>query len=79
MLLRLPVLQLREFRIRFPFLFPMSLRPGGEHYWELGRKGFPVRRFREVIADAGFNIELEKSPKTNYSHRCFTLEKGTQR
>ena len=44
LLLRLPVLQLRELRIQLPFPKPLKLT--AYHAWELGRPGYPVSRLR---------------------------------
>jgi hypothetical protein len=72
-LVRLPKIQLREIRLRLPYKKP--LRPGGEHYWEIGRPGYPVRKLESAIRESGFTIVSKKRQMTNYSHCFFVLEK----
>jgi len=47
----------------------------GEHYWEIGRKGFPIRKVRTKIKEAGFKIVREEVPILNAYHQFFILEK----
>jgi SAM-dependent methyltransferase len=70
-LVRMPILHLRELRFRVPFA--RRLPPGGEHYWECGRPGYPVRRIRRDLLGAGFKLVSESRPPTNYSHVFFLL------
>jgi len=65
------LLPVREFRIRFPH--PKKLRTGGEHFWECGRPGFPLRRFRKDLLKAGFGLISEKRPPTSCWHAVFWL------
>ena len=53
-LLRAPILQLRELRFHVPY--PKAAPTSGEHYWELGRRGYPKRKFDRAERDAGFEI-----------------------
>jgi hypothetical protein len=80
-LFRLPVIHLREFRIPVPYW--KRIRSVGEHFWECGKRGYPVSRLRRAFKDAGFKIISEKRPPTNYSSCFFVLRKletsGTQR
>jgi hypothetical protein len=73
LLVRLPLLHLREFRFRLPWRKP--LKPNNQHFWECGRPGYPVRGIRKEFRDAGFRILSEKRPATQYSGCFFILEK----
>ncbi len=73
MLLRLPILQLRELRLRLPL--PVSLKPNGQHFWECGRPGYPVSKLRKEFRDAGFIVASETRPPTQYSSAFFVLQK----
>jgi SAM-dependent methyltransferase len=72
MLVRAPILQLRELRIRVPY---PKAPPRGEHYWEIGRRGYPKRKLDRAIHDTGFRIVSDTSPRTNYSACFYALEK----
>lgn len=76
LLARAPILHMRELRIRIPVLFGKPVRPGGEHYWELGRPGYPVKKLRKALQSVGFKILQEGSPRTEYSRRSYLLEKS---
>lgn len=73
LLVRLPVLHLREFRFRLPY--PKPLKPNKQHFWECGRPGYPLARLRGEFRDAGFRIASEERPPGNYSAAFFVLEK----
>lgn len=71
-------------RIRLPLLNSLSflwkLRFGtvrhafdGEHYWEIGKKGFPAKRIRKDIIEQGWNIKREYVNIDNPYHRFFIL------
>ncbi len=47
----------------------------GQHYWELGRRGYPKRRIQQAMRDAGFEIINEfRQPFSLYCH-FFILRK----
>jgi hypothetical protein len=73
LLLRLPLLKLRELRLRLPL--PLPLKPNGQHFWECGRPGYPVSKLRKEFASAGFVVVSEKRPVTQYSSCFFVLQK----
>jgi SAM-dependent methyltransferase len=58
-------------RFKLPFLPENSWN--GQHYWELGKKGYPVRRFRSELCKH-FTIEKEYIPFENQYHHFFVLE-----
>jgi len=72
LLLRAPLVHLREIRVRVPY--PKRIRPSdiGQHFWECGMRGYPVARLRRAFREAGFRVASEQRPFTNYSS-CFFL------
>jgi predicted SAM-dependent methyltransferase len=53
--LQVPKLGQVRMLISIPKLFPERHTYDGQHYWEMGRAGFPVKRIREIIRAAGFD------------------------
>jgi hypothetical protein len=73
MLIRVPMLGLREIRMRIPC--PKRLKPNGQHFWECGRPGYPVKRLRRAFTEAGFAVVSETRQPTQFSSCFFVLEK----
>lgn len=73
MLLRLPYFHFQEFRLRVPR--NKVLRPGGEHFWEIGRAGYTTSRLEKEFVAAGFQIISKKRQMTNFSHCFYQLSK----
>lgn len=47
---------------------------GGEHFWEIGKRGYPLRRISTAIEKAGFRIrKTYLKPDSSY-HRFFLLD-----
>jgi len=44
------------------------------HYWEIGKKGYPLKKIKKVIRDVGFNIERTYRPFEVPNHRFFVLK-----
>lgn len=71
-----------HFQIKIPFLplltffqkipFPKTHVFNGQHYWELGKKGYPPSRLRELM-QTYFSIEKEFVPPGNAYHHFFIL------
>ena len=71
--------------INLPVLEPMFLALGfrqlsrprfdGQHYWVLDRRGYPKRRIRLAIREAGFEIAREFRPGLSLYNYFFVLEK----
>lgn len=71
-----------KFRLKIPFLpevafvskvpYPRTHTFDGEHYWELGKKDYPVSRFRAELAKH-FVIERSYVPFENPYHHFFIL------
>ena len=56
-----------------PWRRPRDHAFDGEHYWELGARGFPVSRFRKTLRGEGWQIEKEIRPSANPYHHFFFL------
>lgn len=65
---------LKEFRFAWKFPFPRRHEFNGEHYWEIGKKGYPPGRIREAMS-RHFSIEREFVPFENQYHHFFVLAK----
>ena len=63
-------------RVRFAWKvqYPKRHRFNGEHYWEVGKRGFSVRRIRNALSSL-FAIAKEFVPFENQYHRFFVLIK----
>jgi hypothetical protein len=71
--------------INLPILEPMFVALGirrmsrprfdGQHYWELDRRGYPKRRIRRAIREAGFEIAREFRPGLSLYNYFFVLAK----
>lgn len=48
--------------------------PGGEHFWEIGKRGYPLRKIRAAIEATGFKIRKTYLKADSPYHRFFLLE-----
>lgn len=48
----------------------------GEHYWEIGKRGYALERVVATMAEAGFAVEHTFRPWEDVSQRFFRLRKG---
>ena len=71
-LLKIPFVPEMRAAVKIPF--PKPHRFDGEHYWELGKRGYPVRRFRALLARHG-SILREFVPFEYQYHRFFIIKK----
>ena len=62
------------FLLRIPPFFRKNPVPWGEHYWEIGRDGFPLKKVRALF-EKKFRILKETRPVGNAYHYFFVLEK----
>jgi hypothetical protein len=46
----------------------------GQHYWEIGKQGYPASRIRTILSKHG-TVEKEFVPYENPAHRFFVLKK----
>lgn len=55
--------------------FPLARQFDGEHYWEIGEKGYPLNKVIEVIRNVGFRVQRTYYPSENPRHQFFILQK----
>lgn len=67
---KIPFLPEMRFAMKIPF--PRQHTFNGQHYWEIGKRGYSVRSVRRHIA-RHFAIEREYVPFDNQYHRFFVL------
>jgi hypothetical protein len=65
---------LPEVRFAFKVPFPKVHTFNGQHYWELGKRGYPVKRIRDIL-QKHFTILKEFVPYENQYHHFFILKK----
>jgi SAM-dependent methyltransferase len=71
-LLKLPFLP--ELRFAFKIPYPKAHAFNGQHYWEMGKKGYPASRIRAALLKHG-EIIKEFVPFENQYHHFFVLKK----
>ena len=69
---KIPMIPQIEFVIKIPY--PKKHVFDGEHYWEIGRRGFSRRKVRSLLSN-DFRIEKEYVPFENPRHRFYLLTK----
>ena len=62
--------------VNHPFHRPAQHAFDGEHYWEIGKTGYPLERIELDIRQAGLNIIKTYRVFEFYYHRFFVLEKA---
>lgn len=62
-----------DFCIRIPLFF-IRFKPTSEHYWEIGWRGYSIRKIRKALLES-FDIIDEKRPVLNPYHHFFILQK----
>lgn len=70
--LKIPLLPLVQIAVKVPY--PKRHQWNGQHYWEIGKQGFPVRKIRKELENY-FVIDKEYIPYENQCHRFFVLRK----
>lgn len=70
--LKIPFLPKIQFAFKIPW--PSRLVFNGQHYWEVGRKGYSPKKIRKVIENH-FVIEKEFIPFEYQYHRFYVLNK----
>jgi len=66
----------RKFIIECPFLFPKEHKFDGEHYWEIGKKGYSLGRICKSINNSGFTIISTYRMREIPWHRMFVVRKS---
>ncbi|MBI2097078.1 MAG: class I SAM-dependent methyltransferase [Candidatus Sungbacteria bacterium] len=72
--IKLPLLPRFRLFFKVPFFWKRHIF-NGEHYWELGKKGFPVSRVKTAIKRAGFVISKAGIDPADPAHYFFSLIK----
>jgi SAM-dependent methyltransferase len=67
---KMPLLPRVSFLLQVPFFWRTHVF-NGEHYWELGKRGFPVSRFLRCARDAGLRVESSEKYADDPAHRFF--------
>lgn len=62
-----------DFCLRIPLFF-IRFKPTSEHYWEIGWRGYSIRKIRKALQES-FDIIDEKRPVLNPYHHFFILQK----
>ncbi len=65
---------LKEIKLLFKFPFPKRHSFNGQHYWEIGKKGYSPRFMRKVISKLAY-IKKEFVPFDSRYHHFYVLEK----
>lgn len=73
-LLKLPFLPEIKFLFKIPY--PKKHVFKGEHYWEIGKMGYSLRRIRGDIKKLGLTIEKDYIVFENPLHHFFILKKS---
>lgn len=75
---KLPLLKRKTIFFKIPY-FWVAHKFNGEHYWEMGKKGYPSRLIIQKIKEAGFDVLQSKIYNDDPGRYHFLLKKGTQK
>ena len=70
--LKVPLLP--EIKLLFQIPHPKVHVFDGQHYWEIGKRGYSARRIRSILSKYGA-LEREFVPFENPAHRFFVIRK----
>ena len=68
---KLPLVRKMEFAIKLPY--PKKHKFDGEHYWEIGKKGYSLRKILRIISKWYYIEKTYLVPENPY-HRFFVLK-----
>lgn len=71
---KIPLLRKVELIYKLPFFWKTHVF-NGEHYWELGKRGYPVRKIKQIIITNGLKILECGLHADDPAHYFFVLEK----
>lgn len=69
-----PLLKKKQWIWKLPFFWKVH-RFNGEHYWELGKRGYSVGKIKRIITAEGFVIREGEIHADDPAHYFFVLEK----
>ena len=64
-----------KIELHFEIDYPIENKYDGEHYWEIGKKGYSLKRVKSKIKKTGFKIDKIFRPIENPYHHFFILKK----
>ncbi|MGD2118984.1 MAG: class I SAM-dependent methyltransferase [Chromatiales bacterium] len=70
----IPVYGRVEFMLEIPSPIKNEHVFNGEHYWEIGKRGYPLRRITDEMKKASFKLHRTFRVPENSYHRFFVLE-----
>lgn len=65
----------KNFLMRLPF--PLPHKFDGAHYWEIGKRGYPLKVIRKLFQKCGLKILKEKIPPLNAPHHFLFYKERT--
>jgi len=68
------ILFIKEIKFSFKIPFLITHKFNGEHYWEIGKKGYSSRKIRKIL-NKYFKIKKEFIPFESQYHHFYVLEK----
>lgn len=72
-LLKFPFFPEIKFMIKLPY--PKVHKFKGEHYWEIGKRGYSLKKIKKEIMKSGLAIEKDYAVFENPLHHFFVLKK----
>jgi len=71
---RIPGLGVKRFQFK-GHIFSKKHRDQGEHFWEIGKKGYALRKVKQDIVSTGFILEDDYIAFSSPYHHFFVLNK----
>ena len=73
---KLPHIEQLHLKIEIPYFFKNLHVYDGDHYWEIGKRGYPPERIVDEMQKAGFNLIRRYRVPFNSYHHVFVLSKN---